>query len=52
MVSLPKTKFMVVGCGVTDDNRLPLPWKMVVQWNVSESVPLFGLLDSREWLVP
>ena len=24
-VSLPKTKFMVVGCGVTDEDRLPLP---------------------------
>ena len=24
MVSLPKTKFMVVGCGVTDEDRLPL----------------------------
>ena len=24
-VSLPKTKFMVVGCGMTDEDRLPLP---------------------------
>ena len=26
-VSLPKTKFMVVGCGVTDEDRRPLPLK-------------------------
>ncbi len=50
-VSLPKTKFMVVGLGVTDEDRLPLPLD-VSGTRMGERVPLSRLLNVREWTVP
>ena len=45
-VSLPKANFMVVGCGVTDDDRLPLPLEDGGNSGMCESVSLLGLLNS------
>ena len=42
-VSLPKTKFIVVGCGVTDDDRLSLPLE---DGGTAECVSQFPYLGS------